>query len=67
MSYHNATTPNISHDAKQKIQEILLSELKGRDFVLVVLEHPNSFIATNQDTPAQAKKIVTESLAKPWA
>jgi len=67
MSNHNALTPNVSQDTKDRIESILLDELRGRDFVLVVLEYPASFIATNVATTSEAKDILTTALNKPWS
>lgn len=67
MSTHNALRPNLTQEQKNEIEKFLTEKLKGRDFVLVMLEHPTSFIATNQDTVKDARKILSDSLAKPWS
>lgn len=64
-SNHDATRPNLSQDERDALAKFLLEQLHGRDFVLVVLEHPTAIVASNARTPHGAKAILQECLNKP--
>jgi hypothetical protein len=66
-SKHNALQANLSPDQLKEIEKYLLEKIRGRDFVMIVLEHPTATIITTAEQVSDAKAIVNHSLAKPWA
>jgi hypothetical protein len=61
MSNHIATQPNITPEQRAELENFLRHHLKGRDFVLLVTEYPQSTVVTNMESVREARALLNKS------